>query len=124
MDETFDMWYNRKNPHDYGADFTEWWERDTAAMVERDYNHPSVIFYSIGNEVGEPGEARGMEYGHKMIDLCHRLDPSRPVTCGANLMIMSRYAAGKGIFKDGETAGSAKKARAEKGELSIKALGA
>ena len=116
MDETFDMWYNRKNPHDYGADFTEWWERDTAAMVERDYNHPSVIFYSIGNEVGEPGEARGMEYGHKMIDLCHRLDPSRPVTCGANLMIMSRYAAGKGIFKDGETAGSAKKARAEKGE--------
>ena len=110
------MWYNRKNPHDYGADFTEWWERDTAAMVERDYNHPSVIFYSIGNEVGEPGEARGMEYGHKMIDLCHRLDPSRPVTCGANLMIMTRYAAGKGIFKDGETAGSAKKAKAEKGE--------
>ena len=39
MDETFDMWYNRKNPHDYGVDFNEWWERDTAAMVERDYNH-------------------------------------------------------------------------------------
>ena len=102
MDETFDMWYNRKNPYDYGVDFNSWWEKDTASMVERDYNHPSVILYSIGNEVGEPAEAKGLDYGRKMVDMCHRLDPSRPVTCGANLMIMSRYAKGQGIYQDGE----------------------
>lgn len=43
MDETFDTWYNRKNKYDYGCDFEAWWEADTTAMVERDYNHPSVI---------------------------------------------------------------------------------
>ena len=116
MDETFDMWYNRKNPHDYGCDFEEWYERDTAAMVKRDYNHPSVILYSIGNEVGEPAEARGLEYGKKMIDLCHRLDATRPVTCGANLMIMGRFAKGSGIYQDGKqnTAASGKKQKKEK----------
>ena len=56
MDETFDMWYNRKNPHDYGVDFEKCWEADVTAMVARDFNHPSVILYSIGNEVGEPAD--------------------------------------------------------------------
>ena len=108
MDETFDMWYNRKNPHDYGADFEKYWEADVTAMVERDFNHPSVILYSIGNEVGEPAEAKGLDYGKKMIALCHRLDPSRPVTCGANLMIMGRTAKGNALYKDGEQPGGDK----------------
>ena len=102
MDETFDMWYNRKNPYDYGVDFHDWWERDTSAMVERDFNHPSVILYSIGNEVAEPFEQKGIEAGKAMVDLCHKLDPSRPVTCGTNLMIISRAAKGQGIYQDGE----------------------
>ena len=102
MDETFDMWYNRKNPHDYGVDFNDWWERDTAAMVERDYNHPSVILYSIGNEVGEPAEQKGIDVGRALVELCHRLDPTRPVTCGTNLMIIGRAAKGQGIYQDGE----------------------
>ena len=102
MDETFDMWYNRKNPYDYGCDFNDWWERDTTAMVERDFNHPSVILYSIGNEVAEPFEQKGIDAGRKMVDLCHRLDPSRPVTCGTNLMIIGRAAKGQGIYQDGE----------------------
>ena len=102
MDESFDMWYNRKNKYDYGVDFEECWAIDTAAMVNRDYNHPCVIMYSIGNEVAEPGEAKGMEYGKKQIDLIHNLDSTRPVTCGLNLMVMSRYASGQGIYKDGE----------------------
>ena len=121
MDETFDMWYNRKNPHDYGADFSDWWDKDTAAMVNRDFNHPSVILYSIGNEVGEPAEQKGLDYGRKMVELCHRLDPSRPVTCGANLMIMSRYAKGSGIYQDGESntaAGDGKKKK-EGGNASL-----
>lgn len=102
MDETFDMWYNRKNPYDYGLDFETCWEADVTALASRDHNHPSVILYSIGNEVGEPSEAKGLDYGKKMIDLLHRLDPSRPVTCGTNLMIMGRYAGGNAMYKDGE----------------------
>ena len=119
MDETFDMWYNRKNLHDYGADFEEWWEKDTAAMVNKDFNHPSVIMYSIGNEVGEPAEEKGLEYGRKMVDLCHKLDASRPVTCGANLMIMSKYAKGSGIYKDGEQKTSDSKKKKEGGNASL-----
>lgn len=102
MDETFDMWYNRKNKFDYGCDFEAHWEEDTAAMVQRDYNHPSVILYSIGNEVAEPAEKKGLEYGKKQVALIHSLDATRPVTCGLNLMILSRAAKGQGIYQDGE----------------------
>lgn len=102
MDESFDMWYNRKTRFDYGLDFETCWAEDTAEMVAKDYNHPSVIFYSIGNEVAEPGEARGLDYGKKQIELIHSLDSTRAVTCGLNLMIMSRAAKGQGIYKDGE----------------------
>lgn len=114
MDETFDMWYNRKNPYDYGVDFDEWWEKDTASMVERDFNHPSVILYSIGNEVAEPFEQKGIEAGQKMVDLCHRLDPTRPVTCGVNLMIIGRAAKGQGIYQDGEQKTAGTKPQKEK----------
>lgn len=102
MDESFDMWYNRKNPHDYGLDFESCWAEDTAEMVAKDYNHPCVILYSIGNEVAEPAEAKGVEYGKKMVDLIHSLDATRPVTCGLNLMILSRASKGQGIYQDGQ----------------------
>lgn len=102
MDETFDMWYNRKNKYDYGCDFEKWWESDTVAMVKRDYNHPCVILYSIGNEVAEPYEEKGVHIGQKQIDLIHSMDSTRPVTCGVNLMILRRAAKGNGIYKDGE----------------------
>ena len=100
MDETFDMWYNRKTKNDYGLDFEENWAIDTAAMVNRDYNHPSVIMYSIGNEVAEPCEPKGIKYGKKQIELIHSLDATRPVTCGLNLMIIGRAAKGQGIYQD------------------------
>lgn len=103
LDESFDTWYNRKNKYDYGCDFNEWWQADTAAMVERDYNHPSVIMYSIGNEVAEPFEERGVRKGQEQIELIRRIDPTRPVTCGTNLMILGNAAKGKGIYQDGET---------------------
>lgn len=120
MDETFDMWYNRKNKYDYGCDFADNWQQDTQAMVERDYNHPSVIFYSIGNEVAEPFEQKGVDTGRAQIDLIHSLDRSRPVTCGVNLMIIGRAAKGNGIYKDGEmnTASSGKKQK-EGGNASL-----
>ncbi len=119
MDETFDMWYNRKNPFDYGCDFDRWWEKDTAAMVERDYNHPSVIMYSIGNEVAEPAEEKGLAAGRRMVELCHKLDSTRPVTCGTNLMIMARAAKGQGIYQDGEQTTGAEAKQKEGGNASL-----
>lgn len=117
MDESFDMWYNRKTAFDYGLDFEKEWANDTTAMVEKDYNHPSVILYSIGNEVAEPAEEKGLEYGKKQVDLVHRLDPSRPVTCGLNLMIMSRAAKGQGLYQDGkQTTGTPNEKNSDKEE--------
>lgn len=109
MDETFDMWYNRKNKFDYGCDFDENWAEDTAAMVNRDYNHPSVIFYSIGNEVAEPAEERGLQAAKAQIELIRSMDTTRPVTCGLNLMILGRAAKGQGIYQDGEMNAEASK---------------
>ena len=100
MDETFDMWYLRKSKYDYALDFESCWREDTAAMVARDYNHPSVIMYSIGNEVSEPGEAKGVKTAKEMVEFLHSIDPTRPVTGGMNLMIIGKHAKGQGMYKD------------------------
>ena len=102
MDESFDMWYNRKNKYDYGLDYEECWQEDVTAMVTRDYNHPSVILYSIGNEVAEPAQQKGIELGRAQADLIRSLDPTRPTTIGLNLMILNMAAKGKGLYQDGE----------------------
>ncbi len=120
MDETFDMWYNRKTKFDYGNDFESCWRSDTAEMVQRDYNHPSVILYSIGNEVAEPFEAKGVEAGRAMVELIHSMDATRPVTCGLNLMIIGRAAKGQGIYQDGEQkTGTEGKKQKEGGNASL-----
>lgn len=98
MDETFDMWYVRKTRYDYGCDFNDCWKEDVRAMVARDYNHPSVLMYSIGNEVSEPGKPDGVGQGKAIIGLIKSLDSSRIVTGGMNLMIMTNYAKGKGLY--------------------------
>ncbi len=115
MDEAFDMWYMGKTRYDYHLDFDACWQSDVRAMVERDYNHPSVILLSIGNEVSEPSEGKGVETGKAIVDLIHSLDATRPVTCGANLMIIAQAAKGKGIYKDVD-GNQAKQARASKNE--------
>ena len=63
MDETFDMWTEGKIAFDYSLAFPEWWERDVEAMVAKDFNHPSVIMYSIGNEILETGTPIGSDLG-------------------------------------------------------------
>lgn len=70
-------------------------------MVERDYT-PCVILYFIGNEVSEPCEQKGVETGKAQVDFIHALDASRPVTCGTNLMIISRVGKGIGIYQEPE----------------------
>ena len=110
MDETWDMWYSPKTKFDYSSDFMANWREDMTKLVRRDYNHPSVILYSIGNEVSEPATEKGVALAKEMIALVHALDPSRPVTAGINLMILTRSAKGNAIYKeDGSGRGDEKK---------------
>lgn len=100
MDETWDMWYNHKNRYDYASDFMEHYRDDIEAIVKKDFNHPSVILYSIANEISEPATAKGVEMAKTIISAFHKLDNSRPVTGGINLMIITRAAGGKGIYSE------------------------
>ena len=59
IDEAFDCWNYGKNPYDYHLYFKDWWKKDIESMVCRDRNHPSVIMWSIGNEIPERGNAEG-----------------------------------------------------------------
>lgn len=99
MDEAWDMWYKPKMKHDYAKDFEACWMDDLSAMIQRDYNHPCVIMYSVGNEVSEPHDEKGLALAKKLVDAVHSLDPTRPVTCGLNLMILRTAAEGKAVSK-------------------------
>lgn len=105
MDEFSDMWYTHKSRGDYATYFDEWYQRDLTAMIRRDIHHPSVILYSIGNEVTETCELRGIELAQNMSRLIHRLDGSRPVTCGINMTLNVMHFAGMDIFRTGDTPG-------------------
>jgi beta-galactosidase len=80
IDEAFDMWEKEKNPEDYHLHFKDWWQRDLDAMVLRDRNHPSVILWSIGNEIPERADAQGVAIAQKLTERIHQLDSTRPVT--------------------------------------------
>ena len=82
MDELTDTWTVPKKPNGYAKLFDEWVERDLVDMIRRDRNHPSVILWSIGNEVGEQGYPDKWEIGHRLTAICHREDPTRPTTSG------------------------------------------
>jgi beta-galactosidase len=87
MDEAFDMWTAAKSDFDYSLDFPRWWERDIEAMVAKDINHPSVIVYSIGNEIPETGTAAGSAWGRKLAEKVRALDGTRYVTNAVNGML-------------------------------------
>jgi len=84
MDESFDVWTSSKSDFDYAFDFPQWWERDVEAMVRRDMNHPSVIFYSIGNEIPETGTPIGSTWGRLLAERIRLLDSTRYITNGVN----------------------------------------
>ena len=100
IDEGWDMWFHHKSKHDYASDWCENHMSDLAAMVNRDFNHPSVILYSIGNEVSEPAKPEGIAAIREMADYLHAADPNRAVTGGFNLMIISQASKGKGIYDE------------------------
>lgn len=68
MDETFDIWTSNKSPYDYALYFPTWWEQDVQAMVDKDFNHPCVIMYSIGNEIPDTGSPNGTVWGRKITE--------------------------------------------------------
>ncbi len=80
IDEAFDHWQRAKNPQDYHLYFDTSWKQDIDAMVLRDRNHPSVIFWSIGNEINERADAPGLAIAKQLIDEVKRLGNNRPVT--------------------------------------------
>lgn len=80
FDEAFDTWKANKAKFDYGRNFDEWWQRDLSAMVLRDRNHPSVIFWSIGNEIPEVLVERGPAIAKQLAAQVRSLDTSRPVS--------------------------------------------
>lgn len=100
MNETFDGWYTPKTYHDYSRIFEKNWQEDVAAMVEASRNHPSVIMYSVGNEVSETATKRGVETARKLTEFVHILDDSRPVTAGVNVLLNVYANMGIGVYKD------------------------
>ncbi len=100
MDESWDMWFHHKSPYDYATDWRKHYLSDLKAMVDRDYNHPCVIMYSIGNEVSEPAKPEGIEKTKEMVAYLHELDATRAVTGGFNLMIIANAAKGKGVYDE------------------------
>jgi beta-galactosidase len=86
MDESFDMWKISKIPNGngYSKYFDEWSERDVRDMTRRDRNHPSIIMWSIGNEIPEQGRPEGAAMAKRLTGFFHEEDPTRPTTSAFN----------------------------------------
>jgi beta-galactosidase len=84
IDEAFDSWNKSKKPQDYSRFFAEDWPLAIDSMVVSGRNHPSVLFWSIGNEIPEDGTPEGVETARKLAERVRSLDPTRPVTQGIN----------------------------------------
>lgn len=82
MAESFDMWIYPKCKNGYAKFFKEWSDKDMTNLVKHHRNHPSIIMWSIGNEIPEQWSKEGMEIAKHLQDICHQYDPSRPVTQG------------------------------------------
>lgn len=76
IEEAFDKW-----DAPYGRWFARWWQTDLADMIRRDCNHPSVIMWSVGNELSNQGNPEFMDQLKRLVDVTRKVDPTRPVTC-------------------------------------------
>ncbi|GAA4281323.1 glycoside hydrolase family 2 TIM barrel-domain containing protein [Gaetbulibacter aestuarii] len=82
--EAFDVWKLPKTKNDYHTDWDAWHRQDLKDMIRRDYNHPSIIMWSIGNEIKEQKEPYGADIAKELVAICHDEDPTRPTTAGFN----------------------------------------
>ncbi len=82
MAESFDGWREPKVRNGYGLYWDEWWQKDILNLVLNHRNHPSIIMWSVGNEIPEQWKPEGVKRYKDLIALCHKYDPSRMVTCG------------------------------------------
>ena len=114
-------------PYDYAGYLPDRWRQDLESLVRKDYSHPSVIMYSIGNEVAETAQTRGIALTKQMTEHMHSLDSTRPVTCGVNIFFNFLSSMGFGVYSDDkakkEAEAAAKRAAAGKAAPKKKAVG-
>lgn len=91
MDEVSDVWNIRKNPYDYALHFAQDWERTVEGVVAKDYNHPSVILYCVGNEISEAGADSGVYTNRQLCNKFRALDPTRYTTNALNGLMAAGY---------------------------------
>ncbi len=84
MDEAFDVWEQGKRENDYHIFFDQWSQRDLVDFIRRDRNHPSVILWSAGNEIGDQITPAGPTILKRLVDTFHQEDPTRPVTAACD----------------------------------------
>ena len=82
MAESFDMWIYPKCKNGYALNFKEWADKDMENLVLNHRNHPSIVMWSIGNEIPEQWSKEGRDISEHLQDICHKFDPTRPVTQG------------------------------------------
>ncbi|WP_419847953.1 glycoside hydrolase family 2 TIM barrel-domain containing protein [Candidatus Poriferisocius sp.] len=98
MDEAFDSWTWAKSSYDYALHFPDWWRTDLESMVRKDRNHPSVVMYSIGNEIPDVGSPAGSIRSREMAEVVRSMDPTRyVVNCTQPMLAIPRLA---DILKD------------------------
>lgn len=86
INEFTDMWTRHKLAGDYASDFVHNWKHDLKDMVMHSCNHPSIVAWSVGNEIAETSRPDGIALNRTLVEHCHRLDPSRPVTNAINFL--------------------------------------
>lgn len=100
MDEYEDAWLIHKTKYDYADFLPNNYPQDIQDLVQKDYNHPCVVLYSLGNEVSESAKPEGVALFERMKAYLRTLDDTRPVTCGINIGFNQAMAAGHPFFSN------------------------